>query len=454
MLKQMAKTTMPSALKFELTARCSTTRARASILQLPHGTVQTPLFMPVATQGSLKGLTPEQLEATGCRLCLNNTYHLGLRPGQEVLDTIKGAHALQSWPHNILTDSGGFQMVSLLDLATVTERGVEFLSPHDGTPMLLTPEHSIALQHSIGSDIIMQLDDVIATTSADTERMREAMLRSVRWLDRCIEEHSKPDPMAAVEGQTYASRQNLFCIIQGGLDLEMRRECCEEMVKRGTPGIAIGGLSGGEEKESYCKVVKACTEMLPEGKPRYVMGVGYPEDLIVSVALGADMFDCVWGTRTAIRHPQKARFGNAITSSGVLNLRSSTYATDFTPIDPHCQCPVCRPLDSPAPPLLNSSICPPSYASEGETYTAKGMGITKAYIHHLVAKETVGAHLLTMHNVAWLLALMARAREAVVGDRFPAFVKEFFEEWYQGDRGRYPGWAVEALRGVGVDLLE
>lgn len=145
-------------------------------------------------------------------------------------------------------------MVSLLDLATVTERGVEFLSPHDGTPMLLTPEHSIALQHSIGSDIIMQLDDVIATTSADTARMREAMLRSVRWLDRCIEEHSKPDPMAAVEGQTYASRQNLFCIIQGGLDLEMRRECCEEMVKRGTPGIAIGGLSGGEEKESYCKV--------------------------------------------------------------------------------------------------------------------------------------------------------------------------------------------------------
>ncbi|KAH8146653.1 uncharacterized protein LAJ45_09336 [Morchella importuna] len=420
----MAKTTIPSALKFELTARCSTTRARASILQLPHGTVQTPLFMPVATQGSLKGLTPEQLEATGCRLCLNNTYHLGLRPGQEVLDTIKGAHALQSWPHNILTDSGGFQMVSLLDLATVTERGVD-----------------------IGSDIIMQLDDVIATTSADTERMREAMLRSVRWLDRCIEEHSKPDPMAAVEGQTYASRQNLFCIIQGGLDLEMRRECCEEMVKRGTPGIAIGGLSGGEEKESYCKVVKACTEMLPEGKPRYVMGVGYPEDLIVSVALGADMFDCVWGTRTA-------RFGNAITSSGVLNLRSSTYATDFTPIDPHCQCPVCRPLDSPAPPLLNSSICPPSYASEGETYTAKGMGITKAYIHHLVAKETVGAHLLTMHNVAWLLALMARAREAVVEDRFPAFVKGFFEEWYQGDRGRYPGWAVEALRGVGVDLLE
>jgi queuine tRNA-ribosyltransferase len=179
-------------------------------------------------------------------------------------------------------------MVSLLKLAKVTEEGVRFLSPHDGSPMLLTPEHSISLQNSIGSDIIMQLDDVIATTSPDEARMREAMHRSIRWLDRCIAAHKKPET------------QNLFCIIQGGLNLEMRKECCEEMVARDTPGIAIGGLSGGEEKDSYCKVVDTCTELLPEKKPRYVMGVGYPEDLIVSIALGADMFDCVWPTRTAV----------------------------------------------------------------------------------------------------------------------------------------------------------
>jgi hypothetical protein len=179
-------------------------------------------------------------------------------------------------------------MVSLLELATVTEEGVRFLSPHDRSPMLLTPEHSISLQNSIGSDIMMQLDDVIATTSPDHARIKEAMYRSIRWLDRCIAAHKNP------------ATQNLFCIIQGGLDLELRKECCKEMVARDTPGIAIGGLSGGEAKEEYCKVVSTCTDMLPDNKPRYVMGVGYPEDLVVSVALGADMFDCVWPTRTAV----------------------------------------------------------------------------------------------------------------------------------------------------------
>ncbi|OJJ76807.1 hypothetical protein ASPBRDRAFT_49840 [Aspergillus brasiliensis CBS 101740] len=286
---------MPSALTFDLHAKCSTTKARASTLRLPHGDVPLPIFMPVATQASLKGLTYDQLRQTGCQLCLNNTYHLGLKPGQAVLDAVGGAHKLQGWDRNILTDSGGFQMVSLLKLATVTEEGVRFLSPHDGTPMLLTPEHSISLQNSIGSDIIMQLDDVIATTSPDHARIHEAMERSVRWLDRCIDAHKYPE------------RQNLFCIIQGGLDLEMRKQCCEEMVARDTPGIAIGGLSGGEAKEDFCRDrVDTCTGLLPEKKPRYVMGVGYPEDLIMGVALGADMFDCVWPTRTASSTPQSS----------------------------------------------------------------------------------------------------------------------------------------------------
>lgn len=334
----------------------------------------------------------------------------GLKPGQATLDAIGGAHKLQSWPHNILTDSGGFQMVSLLKLAKVTEEGVRFLSPHDGSPMLLTPEHSISLQNSIGSDIIMQLDDVIATTSPDHARMHEAMERSVRWLDRCIQAHKHPD------------RQNLFCIIQGGLDLDMRRECTAQMVARDTPGIAIGGLSGGEAKDEYCKVVQTCTELLPEKKPRYVMGVGYPEDLVVSVALGADMFDCVWPTRTA-------RFGNAITSAGVLNLRNAAYSQDFGPIEQACQCTCCRST------------------ADG------GLGITRAYIYHVTAKETAGAHLLTMHNVHYQLTLMQRIRSAILEDRYPEFVKDFFAKLHNGNKDNYPDWAVGALKGVGVDLL-
>ncbi|KAF2489127.1 queuine tRNA-ribosyltransferase [Lophium mytilinum] len=398
---------MPSALSYELLAKCSVTKARAAILHLPHGPVPLPIFMPVATQASLKGLTPEQLEETGCRLCLNNTYHLGLKPGQATLDAIGGAHKFQSWPHNILTVS--FQMVSLLKLAKVTEEGVKFLSPHDGTPMLLTPEHSISLQNSIGSDIIMQLDDVIATTSPDLARMEEAMDRSVRWLDRCIKAHKYPE------------RQNLFCIIQGGLDLDLRKRCTKEMVERDTPGIAIGGLSGGEEKAAYCKVVDTCTSLLPEKKPRYVMGVGYPEDLVVSIALGADMFDCVWPTRTA-------RFGNAVTSTGVLNLRNASFQNDFTPVEEGCTCVCCRPKED------------------------GGLGITRAYIYHVAAKETAGAHLLTIHNVQYQLNLMQRARQAILEDKYPAFVKEFFGKLYP-DKTKFPAWAVEALNGVGVDLL-
>ncbi|KAI0387496.1 Queuine tRNA-ribosyltransferase [Hypomontagnella monticulosa] len=394
-----------AALTFDLVARCSTTRARASVLTLPHGPVQLPVFMPVATQASLKGLTPEQLEDTSCRLCLNNTYHLGLKPGQEVLAAIGGAHKLQGWKYNLLTDSGGFQMVSLLKLANITEEGVRFLSPHDGTPMLLTPEHSISLQNTIGSDIIMQLDDVLVTTSPDHVRMREAMERSVRWLDRCIAAHKNP------------TTQNLFCIIQGGLDLDMRRECCKEMVARDTPGIAIGGLSGGEAKADFCRVVVTCTALLPELKPRYVMGIGYPEDLVVSVALGADMFDCVWPTRTA-------RFGNAITKHGVLNLRNAKYTNDFGPIEDGCGCMCCR---------------------------KDGMDITRAFVHHNTAKETVAAHLLTMHNVWYQLNLMREVRTAIIADRYPAFLRQFFADLYP-DKAQYPKWAVDALRGVGVDL--
>ncbi|EFX06121.1 queuine tRNA-ribosyltransferase [Grosmannia clavigera kw1407] len=407
------------ALTFELLAECSTTRARASLLTLPHGPVALPVFMPVATQASLKGLTPGQLADTSCRLCLNNTYHLGLKPGQAVLDAVGGAHALQSWPHNLLTDSGGFQMVSLLQLATVTEQGVQFRSPHDGSPMLLTPEHSIRLQNSIGSDIAMQLDDVIVTTSPDAARMREAAERSVRWLDRCLAAHQRP------------ADQNLFCIVQGGLDLDLRRTCAAAMVARDTPGIAIGGLSGGEAKSDYCRVVAAVAAVLPPLKPRYVMGIGYPEDLVVSVALGADMFDCVWPTRTA-------RFGNAVTRHGVLNLKNHRYAADFGPIEPGCGCEACRWALDPAP---TAQAPTPSHT----------LRITRAFVHHNVAKETVAAHLLTMHNVWYQLNLMREVRDAILADRFPAYIKDFFAALYP-DKASYPEWAVDALAGVNVDL--
>lgn len=300
-------------------------------------------------------------------------------------------------------------MVSLLKLARVTEEGVRFLSPHDGSPMLLTPEHSIALQNSIGSDIIMQLDDVIASTSPDHARMNEAMRRSVRWLDRCIAAHKKPES------------QNLFCIIQGGLDFELRRECTREMVSRDTPGIAIGGLSGGEAKDSYCKVVATCTALLPQDKPRYVMGVGYPADLLVSIALGADMFDCVWPTRTA-------RFGNAIVPSGVLNLRHAKYANSFEPIDEACGCPACVPREK------------------------GGLGLTRAFVHHVVGKETAGAHVLTLHNVWYLLDLMKEARQAILEDRYPEFLREFFRKLYTDNGKEVERWAVDALKGVGVRL--
>lgn len=305
-------------------------------------------------------------------------------------------------------------MVSLLKLATITEEGVRFLSPHDGTPMLLTPEHSMSLQNSIGSDIMMQLDDVLVTTSPDKARMREAMERSVRWLDRCIAAHRNP------------TTQNLFCIIQGGLDLPMRRECTAQMVVRDTPGIAIGGLSGGEAKADYCAVVATCTRMLPDLKPRYVMGIGYPEDLVVSVALGADMFDCVWPTRTA-------RFGNAVTKWGMMKLKNSEFANDFGVIEEGCGCLCCRP--------------------RVDGNEDKGLGITRAFIHHNVGKETVAAHLLTMHNVWYQLNLMREVREAIIADRYPAFLKEFFGRLYP-DRREYPEWAVNALQGVGVDLME
>ena len=274
------------ALRHVVLARCSTSDARVCSLELPHNKLELPVFMPVGTAAAVKGLTVEEMEALEVPLILGNTYHLALRPTTELLDDCGGLHKFMGWRRAMLTDSGGFQMVSLLKLANITEEGVTFQSPSDGSKMLLTPEKSIQLQNEIGADIMMALDDVVSSTTPSRERVEEAMHRTLRWIDRCIGAHSRP------------SDQNLFGIVQGGLDLELRGQCCDELVKRDLPGYAIGGLSGGEAKDEFWQVVHHCAQRLPANKPRYCMGVGYPVDLVVCVALGVDMFDCVYPART------------------------------------------------------------------------------------------------------------------------------------------------------------
>ncbi|KNC78772.1 queuine tRNA-ribosyltransferase [Sphaeroforma arctica JP610] len=395
-----AQATHP-ALQFNIKAKCSTTKARCADLVLPHSVVETPVFMPVGTQGTMKGITFKQLEELGCQICLANTYHLGHRPGPELLEEVGGLHNFMKWPRSLLTDSGGFQMVSLLSLAEITEVGVKFQSPHDGSSLMLTPEKSIELQNTIGSDIMMQLDDVVHVLTTGP-RVEEAMYRSIRWLDRCISAHKNP------------TTQNLYAIIQGALDLDLRTKCIDEMVKRDLPGYAIGGLSGGEEKDAFCKVVSHCTDLLPDGRPRYCMGVGYAVDLVVCVALGVDQFDCVYPTRTA-------RFGTALVKSGTMSLKQRVYENDLRPIDEDCPCSTCK-------------------------------NYTRSYLHQIVTKETVACHLVTIHNIAYQLTLMKTLRESIMEDRFPGFVRNFFADMYPD--GKYPAWCIEALQSVNLDLTQ
>lgn len=389
-----------AAMKFEV--RSSWKKARSSVLTLPHATVLTPVFMPVGTQGTIKGLTCEQIEKCGCNMILGNTFHLGLRPGPDVLNRMGGLHKFMGWKNGILTDSGGFQMVSLLSLAEITEEGVLFQSPHDGRMKLLTPEESMAIQNSIGADIMMVLDDVVHVSTRGP-RVRVAMERTIRWSDRCKKAHQRP------------LEQNLFAIVQGGLDADLRRECLSALISRDFPGYAIGGLSGGESKEEFWRTVDLCTDYLPPNKPRYLMGVGYPVDLVMCVALGVDMFDCVYPTRTA-------RFGTAMTSSGNLILRNAPYATDFGPIDRECTCPVCT----------NSAY-------------------TRAYLHTIAGRESVGCALLSIHNISFQMQLMAKVRRAIEEGSFEGFVRDFMRR-YHGD-SPIPEWCNHVMEKVGISPL-
>ncbi|CAK1603315.1 unnamed protein product [Parnassius mnemosyne] len=390
------------ALTFSVQAECGVTRARAGLMTLPHYDVKTPVFMPVGTQGTMKGLLPEQLEDLDCEIILGNTYHLGNRPGTDVLKKVGGLHKFMAWNRALLTDSGGFQMVSLLKLAEITEEGVKFKSPYDGSEIMLTPEKSIEIQNCIGADIIMQLDDVVQTTFQDNDRIKEATERTSRWLDRCLKAHSRP------------LEQSIFPIVQGLLNSELRRQSAEEHMRKNVNGFAIGGLSGGEAKDDFWPMVSLGTEVLDTRRPRYLMGVGVAVDLVVCVALGVDMFDCVYPTRTA-------RFGCALVKKGQLNLKQKQYETDLTPIDKDCSCSTCK------------------------TYT-------RAYIHCIVSVETVACHLISVHNIAFQMHLMRTMRENIINGTFVQFVKNFMSEVFPNYN--YPTWIINSLKSVGINLCE
>jgi queuine tRNA-ribosyltransferase len=358
------------------------------------------MFMPVGTQGTVKGLTPQQLVDLNCGVVLGNTYHLGHRPGPDILQTMGGLHKFMNYPRAMLTDSGGFQMLSLTDFAEVTEEGVRFQSPHDGSFLTLTPEKSMEIQNIIGADIMMQLDDVISSKITGP-RLEEACYRTIRWLDRCIVAHKNK------------TTQNLFGIVQGGIIPELRKVCLDALVQRNLPGYAIGGLAIGESKDHFWRMVDLCTTHLPDNKPRYLMGVGYSMDLVVCSALGVDMFDCVFPTRTA-------RFGHALINEGSLNLKSPECEFDFNPLDSECSCMVCK-----------------SY--------------TRAYLHTIAGKESLGAALLSYHNIAYQLQLMKRMRTAIIDGNFPEFVHKYVLTQYPNN---IPAWVVDALGSTGITFTD
>lgn len=402
------------ALCLHVHACCPITRARACTLHLPHGPVPLPMFMPVGTRGTVKGLSCREMSdasiGLGCPIILGNTYHLAVRPTTELLEEMGGLHSFMNWKGNLLTDSGGFQMVSLLKLADIGEEGVTFQSPLEGEGrLLLRPEDSIAHQNRIGADIIMALDDVVSSVSPDRARFEEATDRTVRWLDRCFLAHSRP------------KEQNLFPIVQGGLDCSpggLRDACLSAFHERDEkiPGYAIGGLAGGESKDAFWRVVGKCCASLPDGKPRYLMGVGYPIDLVVCTALGVDMYDCVYPTRTA-------RFGVALLDTGTLRLKSRECADDASPLDEECVCVACTKF-------------------------------TRERLHIMVKEgDPIGVQLLTMHNVAYMMRLVTRMRDAILEGVFIEFVKVFVRKMFPGEIGgkkEIPLWVKDALKSVDI----
>ena len=359
--------------EFEVIKKCKHTGARAGVLHTPHGDIKTPVFMPVGTRATVKALTPDQVEQTQAQILLANTYHLYLRPGEQLVKQAGGLHSFMHWNKPILTDSGGFQVFSLGDLRKITEEGVQFRSHIDGSAHLFTPENVMQIEQDLGADIIMAFDEC-AAHDKPYAYVKDSMERTMRWAERCQKAKTRQD-------------QALFGIVQGGMFADLRRQSARTINAMGFPGHAIGGLSVGEEKSVMYEMLEVTTPLLDEHKPRYLMGVGSPDCLIEGTARGVDMFDCVLQSRTA-------RMGTALTSRGKMNLRNAKYAADFSPIDPECDCYACR-------------------------------NFSRAYIRHLVTVgEILGATLLTIHNIRFSVSLMEQMREAILQGDYPAFREE------------------------------
>ncbi|MGC4028721.1 MAG: tRNA guanosine(34) transglycosylase Tgt [Steroidobacteraceae bacterium] len=369
--------------------------ARRGRLRLDRGTIETPAFMPVGTYGTVKAMTPEELTGLGAEIILGNTFHLMLRPGTGVIGAHGGLHGFMHWSRPILTDSGGFQVFSLAELRKITEEGVRFASPIDGSQVSLTPEGSMDVQRQLASDIAMCFDDCTPWPATEVQA-RESMERSMRWAARSHRHYYRDDPAAGHPGGG-GPAGNLFGIIQGGMYGALRQASLEELVKIGFPGYAIGGLAVGEPEEVRLAVLEDIEPHIPRDRPRYLMGVGRPEDLLAAVARGVDIFDCVMPTR-------HARNGHLFTATGVINIRNAAHAADTGPIDPECGCYTCRHY-------------------------------SRAYLRHLDrCNEILGARLNTLHNLHFYLDLMRRMRAALDEGRFAAFARETLARRREGEK--------------------
>ena len=369
-----------AAVTYELIKQCPVTGARAGRLHTPHGSFETPMFMPVGTQGTVKTLSPEELKEMGAGFILGNTYHLFLRPGHDIVKKAGGLHRFMNWNGGILTDSGGFQVFSLGDLRKITEEGVDFRSHLDGSKQFLSPEKSMEIQMALGADIAMAFDEC-TPYPADYEYACSSMRLTTRWARRCLAAHDRED-------------QALFGIVQGGMYKDLRLESAESLVGMDFPGYAIGGLSVGEPKPLMYELLEHTTPFLPAGKARYLMGVGTPDCLVEGVARGIDMFDCVFPTRVA-------RNGTAITSRGRVVVRNAAFTDDFSPLDSECDCYTCN-------------------------------NYSKAYLRHLIrCDEIFGLRLMSLHNLHYLIHLMQRIRLAIMEDRFAVFQKNFWSNYVE-----------------------
>ena len=368
-----------AAVTYELIKKDSRTKARRGRVNTPHGPIETPVFMPVGTAGTVKAMKPEEVRDMGAQIIFGNTYHLYLRPGHEVVKAAGGLHRFMNWERAILTDSGGFQVFSLGAMRKISEEGVEFRSHIDGSKHMLSPEKSMEIQNALGSDIMMAFDEC-APYPADRNYVKNSLERTTRWLKRCKEYHKNTE------------QQSLFGIMQGGMYKDLRKQSAEEIVELDLPGYAIGGLSVGEPKEIMYEVMDDCVDYLPADKPRYLMGVGSPDCLFEGVERGIDMFDCVLPTRIA-------RHGMAMTSQGRVNIKNAKYERDFTPLDPNCDCYTCR-------------------------------NYSKAYLRHLFkSDEILSSMLMTTHNLHFLVNTMAGIRKAIEEDRFLEYKKEFYDSY-------------------------